>query len=572
MAYLDDLKKKSPEQFDSLGQFIGVKQETTTDASGDTPMSVFSGTPDPVTGKTYQRGVRRPQGWTPGDTSGAPERTKETVTYYAKDGTARTARADDNTTIDNYKSKGYSTTAPISSSGVASPVATGDPAIDEEAIRQRQRESAEKQIAEIDKIFAARFAREKEAGTDRLGQTRAMGARSGVMGQDFGAAQKEKTTRGNEAIVQAIGDEKAFAISQIFDKFDARAEQEIADKTALAVESEETRFTRMKEAKTEALADFMAIAAGGLVGSYDEMSDDDKALMQEQTGKSNFILNSIFNSQLPQNLQHEFEFKTSGDTAYIFDKTTGTITETLATPPDSTGWDLGDVNGVPHWLKVDDNGNVVDFEPFDDNAPSDLDIMEQEADIAKAYAYIDKIYDDINSEDDPYEKALQEAKLAKITAEIEKIVTDLPGSTASLEKKLEKSQSVLDAINAIDPATHSGFNEGVGFNILGGYGKGIEGSQGADYIAQFDTLKGLLTLDNLGIMKGVLSDADIKILTSAATSLSTKMSQKKFKSEWANLKEKTALAIEKLNAASAPADTGAGDTSGTDSINELPEL
>lgn len=44
----------------------------------------------------------------------------------------------------------------------------------------------------------------------------------------------------------------------------------------------------------------------------------------------------------------------------------------------------------------------------------------------------------------------------------------------------------------------------------------------ANVEAKLDRLQSLLTLDNLGLMKGVLSDSDIKILTRAATMLSNR--------------------------------------------------
>lgn len=57
----------------------------------------------------------------------------------------------------------------------------------------------------------------------------------------------------------------------------------------------------------------------------------------------------------------------------------------------------------------------------------------------------------------------------------------------------------------------------------------------ADFEAKVNTLKSLLTLDNIGLLKGVLSDSDMKLLTSAATSLGTGMSEDGFKSELQNI-------------------------------------
>lgn len=58
----------------------------------------------------------------------------------------------------------------------------------------------------------------------------------------------------------------------------------------------------------------------------------------------------------------------------------------------------------------------------------------------------------------------------------------------------------------------------------------------ADFEAQFNSLKSLLTLENMGIMKGVLSDSDMKVLQQASTALNLGMSQQGFKQELEKVK------------------------------------
>lgn len=58
----------------------------------------------------------------------------------------------------------------------------------------------------------------------------------------------------------------------------------------------------------------------------------------------------------------------------------------------------------------------------------------------------------------------------------------------------------------------------------------------ADFESQFNSLKSLLTLENMGIMKGVLSDSDMKVLQQASTALNLGMSQSGFKQELEKVK------------------------------------
>jgi hypothetical protein len=55
--------------------------------------------------------------------------------------------------------------------------------------------------------------------------------------------------------------------------------------------------------------------------------------------------------------------------------------------------------------------------------------------------------------------------------------------------------------------------------------------------SKISQLTGLLTLDNMGVMKGVLSDADIKIIKEASTSLRRTLSEKDFRAELVKIKD-----------------------------------
>ena len=91
--------------------------------------------------------------------------------------------------------------------------------------------------------------------------------------------------------------------------------------------------------------------------------------------------------------------------------------------------------------------------------------------------------------------------------------------TADTEKALGIAAQVNELLN------HSGFNNAIGPNPLTRPGTPISGDK-ADFLAKVEQLKNLLTLDNLKLMSGVLTDKDILILQNAASRLgATKVSQ-----------------------------------------------
>jgi hypothetical protein len=112
------------------------------------------------------------------------------------------------------------------------------------------------------------------------------------------------------------------------------------------------------------------------------------------------------------------------------------------------------------------------------------------------------------------------------------------------QEKIDKSNRVITAVNDI-----LGINwQGVVGAVQGKKPEFVMSGEQITAKRKIDQLTGLLTLDNMGIMKGVLSDADIKIITSASTSLHRAMDEGSFLKELENIKHvaKSVLNSDKL--------------------------
>lgn len=106
-----------------------------------------------------------------------------------------------------------------------------------------------------------------------------------------------------------------------------------------------------------------------------------------------------------------------------------------------------------------------------------------------------------------------------------------------LEKAKQTATKALDLVNSLE--TSSGKSSAVGAKgplggLLGGWV--VPGTAAADFVSQFDSLKSLLTLENMGIMKGVLSDSDMKVIQQASSALNRNMSETEFNKELAKVK------------------------------------
>ncbi|RPJ55914.1 MAG: hypothetical protein EHM12_11135 [Dehalococcoidia bacterium] len=146
------------------------------------------------------------------------------------------------------------------------------------------------------------------------------------------------------------------------------------------------------------------------------------------------------------------------------------------------------------------------------------------------------------------QKEIAMARLSQQGA-IAKEKLDVAKNISDPDVKELKLREIIDKVDII--RSHPGFTGAVGLKSAGsGFGlikNPIAGTPEADFVAQFDGLKNLLTLDNLGLMKGVLSNTDIEILKSAATTLSTSNSEQGFSKELDRIMQKAYAGLAKLD-------------------------
>lgn len=137
----------------------------------------------------------------------------------------------------------------------------------------------------------------------------------------------------------------------------------------------------------------------------------------------------------------------------------------------------------------------------------------RQLEIAQKQASIANTYDQINAR----RQALAD-KIASATTEQEKAVIQ---KTAASEQSL----SIKALAEELKNSSGLGAAVGVGFkkSVVGSLpfvsGDAINGTPRADFEAKAERLANQLTLDNLDLMKGVLTDRDVNILASAASNL-----------------------------------------------------
>ena len=152
--------------------------------------------------------------------------------------------------------------------------------VDEEAIRKAARDRMQAQIDSINQYYNQRVSEAKVAGTGRLGTARAIQARSGTLGSDFGAAQTTEVENYNQDIVNSIDAERNAKIGAILTEAENDASSEITAKRA-AIEKGATAYLDFLKGQNER----KQAKLGGIAQMLLDKGIDPSQLTQEQLDK-----------------------------------------------------------------------------------------------------------------------------------------------------------------------------------------------------------------------------------------------------------------------------------------------
>lgn len=246
---------------------------------------------------------------------------------------------------------------------------------EELSIREKIRKQMQTYIDAINKVYAGLIGKEEEAGVERLGQTRAITARAGLLGGPRGVAQMEKTKGYTQAQIKILEEEKGLEVAKIFGRIDERAEAEIQLRKTEAKEASKEYITYLKEQTVEAKNDASMLAQSGI--SLDRLK---KAMREggkegevyeqllEETGWSELQFDAMYNMSLPKEDQVDWQYQivkgVAGKNkivAYGMDPITGTLKQhsydlDFDVPEDDKEWNLMITpNGTPlFWTKEGD--------------------------------------------------------------------------------------------------------------------------------------------------------------------------------------------------------------------------
>lgn len=391
----------------------------------------------------------------------------------------------------------------------------------DEATRIRNDEiaSARGRVEDINRQFEGIIRDETQAGEGRAGSTRSRGARAGLLGSSFGAAQQAGTEKFNKQQQQFIQDQKTVQINAVFDKFDERANERIASERELAFATRDEQIANRDKFISEGKSLVGNIASQGV--DFNQLDEEDLAEMKAQTGLSDLALETFYNANLPKNQQVKYDFMELADGTLLRTGDDGSAegVGNFAKPDVVQNWKAKDIDGTMYWVTQDDEGNITDFKKFDEkDEPSELDIMQQQAEITKLMTEIEQIgvTDPVEAEKKQLELELLQQKVNQKEEADNQVAIKAGNAFQVFDDKV----SLIDELIA-----HPGMTKVVGTFITGRLGFDPISGEAQDFSGKIKNLIGKETIDTLVALKarggtlGALSDKERELLENSATAI-----------------------------------------------------
>jgi hypothetical protein len=123
------------------------------------------------------------------------------------------------------------------------------PEINQREIDKRQRKLFQGEIDATNRVYDDMLAQERLAGQGRLGTGRAISARGGLLGSDFGAAQESNITSANSQAQQAVQNERMAKIGGIMGTMRKAVADEMTEKRAARQQGAENYISYLASAR-----------------------------------------------------------------------------------------------------------------------------------------------------------------------------------------------------------------------------------------------------------------------------------------------------------------------------------
>ena len=239
-----------------------------------------------------------------------------------------------------------------------------DPGVADQPIKDQIQKNMQSALDAIDQRYVSIYGAEDVNAQDRLGQTRALNARSGVIQSDFGNENTAGTVAINTKARGAIDAAKASEQSAVTLAAQGSLTKLAADEVAARKADALGQAQNAKGMFDKAMQDAQALIPK-LAGSGATLTPEQKAVLQRNSGYDEATFDSIYNAALPQNQKADISYHTiknadgSESLLQLSTKPDGTSTQKVLNGYQTGGQVVKEYGGRPYVQSTDANGNIV---------------------------------------------------------------------------------------------------------------------------------------------------------------------------------------------------------------------
>ena len=188
---------------------------------------------------------------------------------------------------------------------------------EEQKIREETRARMQTRIDAVNEVYGRLISKEQEAGKERIGQTRALAARSGTLGSDFGYQALETTRGKNVEVERAVEAERGLKIQEVLGEIDESAAKEIKAQQEEARGNAKSYIEYLSGVREKATANVKDLATAGFL-DLSQLSETQYKNLLSTTGKSALELEAFFNANKPKAEKIDYKSEKVGNQVLLY--------------------------------------------------------------------------------------------------------------------------------------------------------------------------------------------------------------------------------------------------------------
>ncbi len=221
--------------------------------------------------------------------------------------------------------------------------------VDEQSIREEIRKQQQARIDAINGAYNVMVGQQDVVNTGNQGSTRAINARSGLIGSDFGAANDSNQKQAGQNAINAINAERGMKISGVYAEIDQLASQKIAAQKSEALGNANAYKDYLEKAQTRSQTLVKNLGATGeTVDNLKNTAPDRLKQLLEGSGMSELELSLAMNAARPPAAKIDWKTDIRGNNVIVYgtDPVTGELQyHTQELPAGAEANDVQVVNG-----------------------------------------------------------------------------------------------------------------------------------------------------------------------------------------------------------------------------------